>query len=224
MLYQILRGQASPTEIVALIVALVLGITVHEFSHALMATRLGDPLPERQGRLSLAPTAHLDVMGSLMFLIGGFGWGKPVQYNPFNLRAGPRTGPALVALAGPVSNVVLAALFAIPIRLMPLILGTSMRELLFSTGPERIVLELALGIVTYNLVLAIFNLIPVFPLDGFSVLLGVLPAEFAAQYEQTQQYGFFILLLLLLAMNYVPLLSTILYGPVGEITHLLTGL
>src|SRR5512138_2311090 len=111
----------SPTELVALLIALILGITIHEFAHAAAATWLGDPLPERQGRLTLAPLAHLDVMGSLMFLVGGFGWGKPVMFNPYALRMNPRTGSALVALAGPVSNVVLSALVAIPIRLIPLV-------------------------------------------------------------------------------------------------------
>lgn len=219
MLLQILSNR-GPIEnliagLVALLIALVLGITVHEFSHALAATWLGDPLPGRQGRLSLVPTAHLDVMGSLMFLVAGFGWGKPVQYNPYALRAGPRSGPALVALAGPIANIVLAAVFAIPIRVLPLVLD----------GPSLgMALYLAYVIVNANILLAIFNLIPVYPLDGFSVLLGVLPAELAAQYEQTQQYGFFILLLLLFAMNYVPFLATLFYGPVGELTHLLTGL
>ena len=103
MLYQILSGQMSPTEIVALLIALVLGISVHEFSHAAAATWLGDTLPGRQGRLTLAPAAHLDVVGSLMFLIGGFGWGKPVPVNPYYLRRNSRTEMALVALAGPVS-------------------------------------------------------------------------------------------------------------------------
>lgn len=224
MLYQILSGRMSPTEIVALLVALVLGITVHEFSHAAAATWLGDRLPERQGRLSLSPAAHLDVMGSLMFLVGGFGWGKPVQYNPYALRAGPRTGPALVALAGPVSNLILAAAFAIPLRLMPFILNETTDGLLRSPGPERILTELLFYIITYNLILAIFNLIPIFPLDGFSILLGILPAEIAYQFEQTQRWGIFLLLALLLAMNYVPLLGEILYGPVGSLGRLLTGI
>lgn len=205
------------TEIVALLIALVLGITVHEFAHALAATYLGDSLPGRQGRLSLSPAAHLDVMGSLMFLVGGFGWGKPVQYNPFALRAGPRTGGALVALAGPVSNIILAALFAIPVRV--LLANAS------PLGMDRagIALELLFGIVTYNLLLAIFNLIPIFPLDGFSILLGVLPSELAYQYEQTRQWGIFLLLALLFLTGYVPILGAILYEPVGILTRLLTG-
>ena len=211
----------NPTEIVALIIALVLGISVHEFSHAAAATWLGDSLPGRQGRLTLAPAAHLDVMGSLMFLVGGFGWGKPVQYNPYALRAGPRTGPALVALAGPVSNFILAALFAIPVRLLLL---TSGGAIFLSGGPESILFLLLVGIVSYNLILGVFNLIPIFPLDGFSILLGVLPSEMAHQFEQTRQWGFFLLIALLFLSGYVPLVGSILYQPVGVLMHLLTGL
>ncbi len=221
MLYQILMGRADPIEIVALLIALVLGISVHEFSHALMATWLGDTLPEHQGRLTLAPTAHLDVMGSLMFLVGGFGWGKPVQYNPYALRAGPRSGPALVALAGPISNFLVAALFAIPVRLLPLLAGVG---LLSSSGPVGIIFQLLIGIVSYNLVLGVFNLIPIFPLDGFSILLGVLPSELAYQYEQTRQWGILLLFALLFLQGYVPLIGTILFEPVGILMRLLTGL
>src|SRR5512146_1856153 len=129
----------SPPEIAAVVIALILGITVHEFAHAAMATWLGDSTPRWQGRLSLSPMAHLDVMGSLMFLIGGFGWGKPVQFNPYALRANPRTGAALVALAGPISNFILAAIFAIPIRLL------LMTTLPFSGGAEAFVLQLLFG-------------------------------------------------------------------------------
>ncbi len=219
MLTQILSGRMSLPDIIALLVALILGISVHEFSHALAATWLGDTLPRRQGRLTLAPTAHLDVMGSLFFLIGGFGWGKPVQYNPYALRAGPRSGPALVALAGPVSNLILATIFAIPTRLLILLVMSSS----FSPAPGLVtLLGLLNGIVYFNLILGFFNLIPVFPLDGFSILLGVLPPELAYQYEQTRQWGFLILLALLFFGGSV--LGPVLYEPVAILRHLLTGL
>ena len=139
-------------------------------------------------------------------------------------RAGPRTGPALVALAGPASNLLLAALFAIPVRLLPFVFQTTTRGIFFSTGPERVLFELLIGIVTYNLILGIFNLLPIFPLDGFSILLGILPAELAYQFEQTRQWGFFLLLAFLFLTGYVPLLGEILYGPVGVLQHLFTGL
>ncbi len=207
----------DPLSLVALLIALVLGITVHEFSHAAMATWLGDSTPRWQGRLSLSPVAHLDVMGSLMFLIGGFGWGKPVQFNPYALRANPRTGAALVALAGPISNFILAAILAIPVRLM-LLQGAPL------TGPGEILLRLLFGILSYQLLLGVFNLLPIFPLDGFSVLLGILPPELAYSFEQTRQWGILLLFGLLFLSFYVPAIGSILYGPVGLLSHLLTGI
>lgn len=217
MLYQILTGQIGATELVALLIALVFGISVHEFAHAAAATWLGDPLPGRQGRLTLAPAAHLDVMGSLMFLIGGFGWGKPVQYNPYALRASPRVGPAIVAIAGPISNIILAVIVAIVIRLLPLALGVFE----FPLGVFITLFDLLNLIVYYNLILSFFNLIPVFPLDGFTILQGLLPPALADAFESTRQYGFFILLLLLFASGSV--LGPILYRPAVMVTRLLVG-
>jgi Zn-dependent protease len=217
VLYQILTGQIGATELVALLIALVFGISVHEFAHAAAATWLGDPLPGRQGRLTLAPAAHLDVMGSLMFLIGGFGWGKPVQYNPYALRASPRVGPAIVAIAGPISNIILAVIVAIVIRLLPLALGVFE----FPLGVFITLFDLLNLIVYYNLILSFFNLIPVFPLDGFTILQGLLPPALADAFESTRQYGFFILLLLLFASGSV--LGPILYRPAVMVTRLLVG-
>lgn len=221
MIYQVLTGQMGPTEIVALLIALVFGISVHEFAHAAAATWLGDPLPGRQGRLTLQPAAHLDVAGSLMFLVGGFGWGKPVQYNPYALRASPRTGPAIVAAAGPLSNLILATIVGLAARLMPLILGTDTRSLLLSTGPAGLLYDLLVGIAYYNLILSFFNLIPVAPLDGFTILQGLLPLELADRLEVTRQYGFLILILLLFAGGSI--MSEILFRPVLTILRLIIG-
>jgi Zn-dependent protease len=195
LIRDILAGNVAPTQLLGLLIALVLGITVHEFSHALVATWLGDPLPRQQGRLTLAPAAHLDLVGSLMFVVAGFGWGKPVQYNPYALRASPRTGPALVALGGPISNIILAALFAIPVRLVPIIIQPNVLTGALP-GTADILYEILGSIVYYNLMLSIFNLIPIYPLDGFSVLQGLLPAELAERLEATRQYGMFLLLVL----------------------------
>jgi Zn-dependent protease len=218
VLYQILTGKMDPTEIVALLIALVFGISVHEFAHAAAATWLGDPLPGRQGRLTLSPAAHLDLMGSLMFLVGGFGWGKPVQYNPYALRASPRVGPAIVAAAGPVSNVILAVIVAFVVRLLPLGLGA------FELPPQVVdtIFYLLVFFIYYNLILSFFNLIPVFPLDGFTILQGLLPPALADAFEATRQYGFFVLLLLLFAGSSV--LGPILYRPVAMLMRLLVGI
>ena len=218
-LSQLLSGRMDVAEFVALIVALVVGITVHEFSHAFAATWLGDPLPGRQGRLTLSPAAHLDPMGSLMFFVGGFGWGRPVQSNPYALRAGPRSGMMLVALAGPVSNVILAAFFAIIVRAMELGIGASgiASDLGFVGG----VLELFTAMVWYNLILGFFNLIPVAPLDGFTILLGLLPPTLAFQFEQIRNYGMLVLFALVF---FVPgVLTVLLYRPVSLLFQLLIG-
>jgi Zn-dependent protease len=166
-------------------------------------------------------------MGSLMFIIAGFGWGKPVQYNPYALRAGPRSGPALVALAGPVSNVILAALFAVPARLLEFV-ATNNQSLMAGTSGTAIdtLYLLLIGIVYYNLILGLFNLIPIFPLDGFSILLGVLPPEMAYRFEQTRQWGMFLLLALILLGSFGGgggLLGAILDRPVSALLYLLTG-
>jgi len=219
VLNQILTGQISPPQVVALLIALVFGISVHEFAHAAAATWLGDPTPGRQGRLTLAPAAHLDVMGSLMFLVGGFGWGKPVQYNPYALRASPRVGPAIVAAAGPLSNIILAVIVSIVIRLLMFAFDASLLDGLLSPSIARVLFGLLIFIVYYNLILSFFNLIPVFPLDGFTILQGLLPPALADAFEATRQYGFFVLLLLLFAGSSV--LGPILYRPVDALLQLL---
>jgi len=208
----------SPTEIVALLIALVIGITVHEFAHAAAAVWLGDSLPERQGRLTLSPAAHLDLMGSLMFLVGGFGWGKPVQYNPYALRASARIGPAIVSAAGPLSNIILAVFVALGVRVF--IFGLEIVDL--PTQVVGTILYLLVFFIYYNLILSFFNLIPVFPLDGFTILQGLLPAGLADLLEMTRPYGFFILLLMLFAGGNV--MGVLLYRPVFALMGLLVGI
>jgi Zn-dependent protease len=209
------------TQIVGLLIALVFGITVHEFGHAAAATWLGDPLPRQQGRVTLEPAAHLDPMGSLMFVLAGFGWGRPVQFNPFALRMNPRQGSALVAIAGPTMNILLASLVAFIIRLLPFIFGKSTTAIAFSSGPDAILLDLLSYIVFFNLVLAIFNLIPIPPLDGFSVLMGVLPAEMADWLRPLEQWGMFLLLAILLMDRYIGILDNLIGGPIQFLYQLL---
>ena len=150
---------------IALLIGLVIGITVHECAHAWSANELGDPTARYQGRISLNPIVHLDPLGSLLMLYSmlvgfGIGWGKPTPVNPFNLKYGPRAGLAIVSVAGPLSNILVAIIFAIPLRL-----GLPM------PGELSILL---LYIIAANLSLTVFNLLPVPPLDGFSILAGIL--------------------------------------------------
>jgi Zn-dependent protease len=155
--------------LLASLLALVLGITIHEFSHALSADLLGDPTARYQGRLTLNPVAHFDPIGGLMILMSsvtgfGFGWGKPVPVNPVNLRFGPRVGMALTAFAGPFSNIVLATLFAAPLRIaysQGVFLSLTVQSVLWT-------------VVSTNVALAVFNMLPIHPLDGSSILRGIL--------------------------------------------------
>ena len=152
------------------IIVLIMSVVVHEVSHGYIANSLGDPTARLAGRLTLNPIKHLDPVGSVLvpiftYLIGGFifGWAKPVPYNPYNLRGG-KWGPALVAAAGPLSNFLLAIIFGIVLRIVtPL-----------SVIPEA-ALSLIELIVLINIVLGIFNLIPIPPLDGSKVLFALLP-------------------------------------------------
>ncbi len=174
--------------LVSFCLALAAAITVHEFSHALAATLQGDSTARNQGRLTLSPLAHLDPVGSFMILFAGFGWGRPTPINPVFLRAGQRTGMAVVALAGPISNVLAAMLVAIPINF-------GLVEAAYVWSPEflgeagDIFGYVLVSVIFWNLLLAAFNLIPVAPLDGFKVALGVLPREAASQFARLERVG-----------------------------------
>jgi Zn-dependent protease len=164
MLLNLLFGQ--PMIFVTIAMGMVVAITVHEFSHALASTWMGDPTAKDSGRLTLNPASHLSLVGSLMLLLAGFGWGNPVPYNPYNLRF-QRWGAAIVALAGPVSNVLLALLSGTFLKIF-LTMG-----ILSENNLLVYFLEYSVFI---NLMLAVFNMIPVPPLDGSKLLFGILDA------------------------------------------------
>ncbi|MFQ5879588.1 MAG: site-2 protease family protein [Dehalococcoidia bacterium] len=182
----------------AVVVALLVGISFHELSHALVADNLGDPTPRRMGRVSLNPMAHLDPAGTVILFLAGFGWGKPVPINPMLLRNGPRLGSALVAAAGPGANLVVAALAALPINLGLVPWRTPFLDPRFFVWDGSAYIGLFLSsIVIFGIILAIFNLIPLAPLDGFRVAAGLLPRDLAEPFLRLEQYGIIILLLLL---------------------------
>ena len=162
--------------------ALVLSISVHEFSHAFVANALGDDTAKKMGRMTLNPGAHLDPVGTLFLLLLGFGWGKPVPFNPINLK-NPRRDSALVSLAGPVSNLILAIVLSLILKFTPV------------DGIFSVFLYTA---TFYNLILGFFNLIPLGPLDGNKIVFGFLPNKLAIQWLEFQRYGTFILLFLIL--------------------------
>ncbi len=184
----------NPLGFVFWAVALVVAITIHEYAHAYAAERLGDPTPRLMGRLTLNPLAHLDPLGTLMLLIARFGWGKPVQFDPFNLR-NPRRDSAIISLAGPVSNLVLALICSVLLNILFrsrfLLLDNWIIGLLVN-----LVIALLQPIIILNVVLAIFNLVPIHPLDGFKIVGGVLPPEYAKQWYELEPYGMIFLLFL----------------------------
>jgi Zn-dependent protease len=187
---------------------------LHEFAHAFVAYRLGDPTAKNQGRLSFDPRRHLDVIGTLMVLAVGFGWAKPVPVNPYYLRGNPKTSMAIVAVAGPLSNLALAILAALSVRLAGQEFFLSYSSF-FIPSPR----ELILIFIQLNVLLLFFNLIPIPPLDGFKVLLGFLPSQTSASLIQWEPVGPLVLLLLLF---FVPGLFTVLvWLPTNYVVNLL---
>jgi len=173
----------SLAQIAGIAVALVVGITFHEFSHAFIADQLGDHRPRALGRVSLNPVAHIDPIGALVFVLAGFGWGRPVPVNVYALRPG-RIGMAFVAGGGPIANVLVATGAAIAYRVLEM------------GGIGGFALDVTLWIVLFNLLLAIFNLLPIPPLDGYNILLAFLPPRAAFTVQRYAQYGIIVLLLL----------------------------
>ena len=210
--------------VVTLCASLVIGITVHEFSHAYVATSLGDRTAVNLGRLSLNPLRHLDPLGSVLILLAGFGWGKPVPVSPAYLRIGQRIGMAMVSLAGPLSNVIAASVFGIMLRAD--VAGLSGADFAVGRFQGNALIEYALvSLVRWNLVLAVFNLLPIAPLDGFKVALGVLPREASNAYAKTERYGPGILLILILAgiVFGIPVFSTVIWPVVNLFGEIILG-
>lgn len=175
-------------QVIGLAVALVVGITFHEFSHAAIADALGDHRPRALGRVTLNPASHIDPIGALVFVIAGFGWGRPVPVNVYALRPG-RMGMAVVAAGGPIANVAVA-----------LVAGVVHRSLELA-GIGGLAAEITTWVVYFNFVLAILNLIPIPPLDGYNVVLAFLPPRQAFAVQRYAQYGILVLLLLIVLPN-----------------------
>ncbi len=196
------------THIVIVIAAIVVAITLHELAHALAADRLGDPTPRRQGRISISPLDHFDVIGFAMIVfttISGFGigWGKPVMVNPGNFR-NPRRDHGLVAAAGPASNIIQACVFA------------ALYHALSAAGAGDQLLMFLLTAALVNLILAFFNLIPLGPLDGASVLTAYLPHRQAWQFRSwSDRYGNFAFLILILIGCQTGILGMVIGPPVA---------
>lgn len=169
-------------QIAFMLPAIIFGLTFHEYAHGMVADRLGDHTARHMGRLTLNPVAHIDPVGFLLLFIAGFGWARPVPVNPNNLAGDARKGMLLVALAGPATNMLLAVASALALGLFGMQIPYG-REIL-------------VWMISINVVLAVFNLIPIPPLDGSRILAGILPGRQDWLYRM-ETYGTIILLLLL---------------------------
>lgn len=190
---------SDPIGFVIGVFALIMAITIHEFAHAWSADRLGDPTPRLMGRLTLNPLAHLDPLGTLLMLIVRFGWGKPVQFDPYNLRH-PRRDSALISLAGPVSNLLLAILCSL---IFNILLGLQSVSFPYSIIQlfVYLLIHFLQPLILYNVILAIFNLVPIHPLDGFKIVGGILPEEQARAWAELERYGMIFLIFLILPLG-----------------------
>ena len=170
------------------LLSIVMAVSVHEFAHAKTADVLGDPTPASMGRLTLNPKAHLDLMGSILFLLVGFGWGKPVPFDPYNLE-NPKRDAALIALAGPSSNFAMALIAS----------GLLYSYSLVAVSTISLVGQLFLStFIWINIVLGVFNLLPFAPLDGFKIVGGLMSHENAAKWYSMERYGILFLLFFIL--------------------------
>lgn len=173
--------------------AILIALTLHEYAHGQAAAWLGDDTPYLQGRLTINPLPHIDWVGFFMLMFFKFGWAKPVQVNPYNFKnVGVKKGMMLVSLAGPLMNILLACIGMIALRLLNFDPQVGQYS---GNMPELI--QMLLPLVQINIILAVFNLIPVPPLDGSKILAGLLPDAGAQFIYSMEQYGPIILLLLI---------------------------
>ena len=222
MLFSILRGGSSLTEIIIYIVSslivIFLTLPIHEFAHGFVATKLGDPTPKYQGRLTLNPLAHIDYLGALCILVFGFGWAKPVSVNMRNFN-NPKAGMAITAVAGPLSNIIVAFIAI-------LIKGIIMTFLPSAVIGNYLYL-LCLFIAQINVYLAVFNLIPIPPLDGSRILNAVLPDKTyykLMRYERYLIWGVFALIYLGVLDRPLSYLSTAVLTGLNYLSNLILSI
>lgn len=183
MLFQLF---SDPLSLIAFLVAIIIGLTVHEYAHALTAYRLGDPTAKYQGRLTLNPSKHFDPLGLLFLLLVGFGWGKPVPINPHAFKG--KYDEIKVSLAGPIANILIAFLITIPIKVA---------ENFGVTYDSSIIMSFFKVIAEINIILAVFNLLPFYPLDGSHIITSLIPAKWVDKTEAFKKSGMTILIIII---------------------------
>ncbi len=204
-----------------IIVSFLISVSLHEVGHSLMATWLGDPTARAEGRLSLSLRSHLDPLGTMLCVIlaffavpsgpVGLGWGKPVKPDPWKLRGGPNAGTLLVALGGIFMNIVVGVLVAIVLRLLP--------PSLFQNDLAIRIPQFVLTFASVNFCLAIFNLIPLYPLDGYQILYTLLPNRQAVSFSRSATYGPFIILIIIFLLPFLGQISGTSSFPLFHISY-----
>ncbi len=193
----IMQFIANPNQLLSLLLSVpgvLIAITFHEFAHGYIAYKLGDNTAKNQGRLTLNPLDHLDPIGSLMLLIAGFGWGKPVEVNPRNYtrKISMETGEAIVSAAGPIMNFLLAIIFTIIYFLIYKFAGGA-----FLSGTiGKVIMTLILYAISINVGLGVFNLLPLPPLDGSKIIMPFLPSKAKAFFVNNEQIFYIVFVLL----------------------------
>jgi len=209
----------DPATIITRILILIIALSVHEFSHAFVADRFGDPTPRDNGRLTLNPAAHLDLMGSLMLILVGFGWARPVPVNPYILNRRSPAAMMWVSFAGPLSNLALAFMAAMLLRVLPLTSSFS------STGLFPSPTQFLVAFIQINLLLLLFNLIPLAPLDGEKIAQYFFPPAWADFMDRIRPFGPMILMVLIFVgpMVGIDIFGWVLIPVLNTISRLLIG-
>lgn len=194
----------QPLSFVVWVAAILVALSGHEFAHAFMATKLGDRTAELMGRLTLNPIAHIDPIGFIALILIGFGWGKPVPFDPNQLRS-KRFGPGFVGIAGPLANLIMAIIAGVVLKAV---------MIFFSFGPDNLLVLFLFLLVLLNLILMVFNLIPLPPLDGSKLLFALLPRRAFSAQVFLERFGPLFLLLLIIFDRAlpVPILGTLFRG------------
>lgn len=209
----------SISKLIIRIITLVIAFTIHEFSHAFTANAFGDRTPKEHGRLTLNPLVHLDLMGSLLLLVAGFGWAKPVPVNPYILRQKSPSAYMWVSLAGPLSNLLMAIFASIPVRLGLIQYQISSSKIIPTAY------EFFIEFIVINLALMLFNLIPLAPLDGEKVMEFFLPPKIRYEWGKIKQYSPIILLFLIFVLPMIgfDFISMILTPALSGLLRILIG-